>query len=492
MGKIGDLFVRLGLKSDDYKKGIDEAKKENQGFGSSLGKMKAGAIAVWAAIGTAVTKFTKDFIASTNASADAWEAKVNGMKAGWQSLLADIQNSNQSIWDVISNITDPKKRTQNLFRRMFKAEAAKQAAEEVTEAFDGKFELENSVRLQRLAVQQELNELYVTMRDTTMSAMDRKAAADRYKAILQPIVDAEIKMYGGMLETAISGWQKGLSNRSTEEVIEFFEHIGTEAEAMKEKFPDLYDIFQNYKNDELNQPIFDIIAAYKQANIEMSNIEKEMGRTMTSIKTQLGESRRIIDETLRDMSKDDYKVEIEIDFEVDEELDDIDEEIRKFLDDWSEKQRLNEMLENSLISSFSGVTQAITDAAMGIEGAGLEQVMAALMQPLANMCTQLGEMLIATGVGIEAFKTSLKSLDPAVALTAGITLVALGAALSSGIRALGTNSGASVATTSSAAASTPDGEIYTYDQEITVNVVGRIAGSDILLSGSKTQNKWNR
>ena len=43
MGKIGDIWVRLGLKKDGYTKGLNEAKKETQGFGASLGKMKAGA-----------------------------------------------------------------------------------------------------------------------------------------------------------------------------------------------------------------------------------------------------------------------------------------------------------------------------------------------------------------------------------------------------------------------------------------------------------------
>ena len=36
MGKIGDLFVRLGLKSDGFKKGMQDAKKETQSFGEKL------------------------------------------------------------------------------------------------------------------------------------------------------------------------------------------------------------------------------------------------------------------------------------------------------------------------------------------------------------------------------------------------------------------------------------------------------------------------
>ena len=55
MGKIGDLWVRLGLKSDDYKKGMRDAQKETSTFSGKLGKMKAGALAVWAAVGAAAS-----------------------------------------------------------------------------------------------------------------------------------------------------------------------------------------------------------------------------------------------------------------------------------------------------------------------------------------------------------------------------------------------------------------------------------------------------
>lgn len=49
MGMIADLFVKLGLKSDDFNKGLDKAKKETSSFGSAIGKiggMIAGAFAV--------------------------------------------------------------------------------------------------------------------------------------------------------------------------------------------------------------------------------------------------------------------------------------------------------------------------------------------------------------------------------------------------------------------------------------------------------------
>lgn len=49
MSLIADLFVKLGLKSDDYTKGLDKAKKDTNMFSSTIGKiggMIAGAFAV--------------------------------------------------------------------------------------------------------------------------------------------------------------------------------------------------------------------------------------------------------------------------------------------------------------------------------------------------------------------------------------------------------------------------------------------------------------
>jgi hypothetical protein len=98
-------------------------------------------------------------------------------------------------------------------------------------------------------------------------------------------------------------------------------------------------------------------------------------------------------------------------------------------------------------------------------------------------------MLIAQGLAIGAFKESLKSLQPGVAIAAGTALLAVGAALSSGIQAL---AGGPRGTTTEAGASTGRNDFETYEQEITINVVGEISGDKIVLVGEKTLNKWRR
>lgn len=154
---------------------------------------------------------------------------------------------------------------------------------------------------------------------------------------------------------------------------------------------------------------------------------------------------------------------------------------------------INNSINEAIAGSLVGATQAIIDCIAGIEGADASQVLAALLQPFASTMTQLGEMLILEGIGIEAFQESLTSLNPAVAIGAGVALVALGAALAAGISALGrTASGTTSATTSNAANSSSNRSFDTYEQEITVHVVGEIAGDKIVLAGQKTLNKWNR
>jgi hypothetical protein len=495
MGKIGDLFVRLGLKSDGFKKGMTDAKKETQSFGSKLGQMKAGALAVWAAIGTAVVKFSQDFISATNKIGDAWETQMRGMKAAYNSVLADFTNYKPDT----SSIRNFFKGELEWIKKTFgNAKESADAGKEAAKAFDAEFELTQSVTLQRKQIQHELNELYAIMRDTSKSNEIRKNAQERYKALLQPIADAEVAVYSNMLDAAITEWQAGTGlNRTRDEIVEFFSKIGIETEAMAAKFPDIYDVFNNRKGDKTNLPIFDIIGRYQDAANQMSNVEKEMARVTNAINADI---KRGLDAQVKEIAKaanEKLKLDLKLDLEIDtEELDwsALDAEIEAFANGWNEHcleiKALNDMLEQSFIDSFSGGTQALTDMLMGVEGADASQVMAAILQPMARTATQLGEMLIAEGLGIKAFKDSLKTLKPEVAFAAGATLIAVGAALSSGIKALGTSGG--TAGTTAAAGTTATSGTQTLEQEITVNVVGEISGDKIILAGQKTLNKWSR
>lgn len=151
---------------------------------------------------------------------------------------------------------------------------------------------------------------------------------------------------------------------------------------------------------------------------------------------------------------------------------------------------MNEMLEDSIIQATSGGMQAFTDMLFGIQGADASNILAALLQPFASTATQLGSLLMAEGLGIKAFKESLKTLNPAIAIGAGAALLALGAALGSAIKALGSSGAASAASggyTSGSSAATQN-----YAPELTIKIQGKLRGSDIVLSEENTKDKWNR
>lgn len=504
MGKIGDLLVRLGLKYDGFKKGIENAKQEVQNFGKKLSNMKAGAVAIWAAIGTAVVKFGQDFIGATNKMSDAFEASMAKMKAEYHAFLAAISNTNFGVDTSGSGnkITNAIKNEIQWWKRLIgTVKESGDAAKEAAQSFDQQFELVRSVNLQRRMIQGELNELEVKMRDTTLSPAARQAAADRYYQLLEPIAIAESKIYKDMLSKAVGAWSAGMGlDRTEAEILEFFANVGTQAEAMAAKFPDINDVFQNKKGDKQNDVIFQMYDQFLQSDNQLSDVKKKLGRTTNAIKAEIKRELDGIAAAVKEYGKEDLKLDLDLDMEigVDEvDMSEVDAYIEQFANDWNEKcleiKDLNDMLEQSFIESFGGATKALTDALFGIEGAGAEQVLAALLQPFARTATQLGEMLIAQGIGIKAFKESLKTLQPGVAIAAGAALIALGAALSSGIQALagGGGSGSTSASTSAAGTATGSG-IETYQQEITVNVVGEISGDKIILAGQKTLNKWSR
>jgi hypothetical protein len=488
VGKIGDLFVRLGLKSDDYKKGMNEAKKETQGFGNTLGKMKAGALAVWAAIGTAVIKFGQDFIGATNKIGDAWAATTANIKAQYHTLLAEMTNYKP---DFSSFRNFFKKEWKWIKETIFNAKEAGEAAAEATKAFDQEFELTQSIGIQRRAIQQELNELYAMMRDTTLSPGDRQAAADKYKALLQPIADAEIKVYGNMLDAAIDAWQAGTGlNRTKEDIIEFFKNVGTEAEAMAAKFPDINEVFNNKKGDKQNLVIYDVLGKFQDASNQISNVDRELARTTNSIKANIQRSLEGIADAVKQYGKEELNFDLEIDIEVDEEgMELADAMMQDFIgrlqDDQARIRDLNRMITDSFVQGFADSVQAITDAVFGIEGAGFEQALAAFVRPIANMMKQMGELFMAEGLA----ELQLISGTPAQKIAAGAALVAIGSAIASGLTKLsGAVGGAS---TAGASSSTAD-RVESYEQDITVHVVGTISGSDIVLAGQKTLNKWSR
>ena len=160
--------------------------------------------------------------------------------------------------------------------------------------------------------------------------------------------------------------------------------------------------------------------------------------------------------------------------------------IGRLQDDQARIRDLNRMITDSFVQGFADSVQAVTDAAFGIEGAGFEQALAAFVRPIANMMKQMGELFMAEGLA----ELQLISGTPDQKIAAGAALVAIGSAIASGLTKLSATVGG--ASAAGAASSTPTDRVETYEQDITIHVVGTISGNDIVLAGQKTLNKWSR
>ena len=546
MGKtIGDLWVKLGLKSGDYKKGMDNAKKETEGFKGSLGKMKAGALAVWAAIGAAVTKFAQDLIASTNRMGDAWAVFTSQSKAAWDTFLSAI-----SAWDF-----------KNFFDRMSQATTA---AAELAKALDSEFEADASIRLQRAAMAKENAALKVLWQDQTKSYDERIKAAQQYLDNVTPIYDQILAQAKRMEDAHLHDWLSGVGLADTEQVRKdlrtFLVEIGkpqnagmldtlstlstvtgqlegakkgsaTEKaltqrvaylrELLSEQFSmyetDLLKMFDAYTKMSGDKDMAPLIQAMERAgwadaqkNIDTAEIQSVMSglvkqQTAEAIKAAAEAAAKspeallkgAVDDIIANIDKDlealeDIEIELpEIDLS---NLEKSEGQLKQIVERLKTEQELAAMeaamYTDAIVASLSGGMQALTDMMFGLEGADASQLLAALLQPFADTAIRLGEMCLATGVGIESIETSLLSLQGAPAVAAGLSLIAIGSAMRSGIQALANRGGGSTASASvgdaGSSAATP------YMTELTIYVEGRLDGGDIVLSGKKTTDAWGR
>ena len=503
MGKISDIWVRLGLKKNEFDKGMDDAIKKTEKTGSKMSQMLTSVKAGWAAVGATIIAFGQQMISATNKVGDAWNNTIAGVQAGWQQMLANI--SNMEKMDFAKMFTQGWVGIGKFWKKAFKGtKEAAEAGVEMSKAFDAEFELENSLKIQRAKISGELADLQVEMRNTALSPEQRKAATERYRALLEPLYKAEIETRKNMLDEAVEAWLAGSGvTATTQEVADFFANYGIDPEGAAAANPELKRIYEERKGDKANQPIFDAITKLALAEGGLANELKLVNRTANIIDKAIADGQidiKALGASLLDDFADDLDIEdaLDVDRKVPEidksSLDKYEKDVDDFIANWQEQQaqisQLNGMLEDSLISSMSNGLQAITDMMMGVKDADAKAVLAAFIAPFGDMAKNMGAMIMSYGISMEAFKKAFT--NPYVAIAAGAGLMAIGAAISSGAQKLSQGSLSGGASTAYTGGSPSGADVASYESTLTVEVVGKISGSDILLAGQKTQNKWNR
>lgn len=142
-------------------------------------------------------------------------------------------------------------------------------------------------------------------------------------------------------------------------------------------------------------------------------------------------------------------------------------------------EKANEAIRDALVDGISNSIQYLADCFMGLEefnGAGL---LSALLTPLANVAVEMGEILIAQGIGVEACKKALESLNGYAAIAAGVALVTIGAAAKAGLRSAvnhATGGGYSTSVASSAYTSNASNP-SSFGREMEVKVTGTLTAN---------------
>lgn len=545
MGKIGDLWVKLKLKADEYRKGLDDAKGQTKTFSEGLKKLSTAAVAVWGMIGAAATKMALDFVKSSQTMGDAWDIAMTQISTRWQQIRAELNRG-------IANGG-----VKGFFKAFFSETTegqALEAGEALSQAKDAMTEIDYAFRINMQQTGEKLHELYLKMMNSALSASDREAAALDYRKTVEAIYAPRVKGLKDVMDKTvqqylvIGGMDK--SRYSTSQTIDLIKMMASDPEKVEKEYNDFYKGYQSI-GDTVSANLVATMEAYYNATNEMNSILKRADRTaqtmqstgldelikklgtagdaMTAFRTQVSEEAEVMsaDEEFQKMAdpyEDFAKSHAEIldrinhknqvfadlaqeafkeaaqavsDYAIEEQnsLDIADDTAQTALENLQKNQEraaeLNQSLSDAITAGLSDSVQAFTDMLVGLEGADASAILAALLQPFANTAKQLGEMLIVEGIGIKAFKESLKSLNPYVALAAGAALVALGAALSSGIKALGSSAGSSSAMSSGgSSAGTP--ETSTINTEMTIYVKGKISGRDILISGEKSKKYYDR
>lgn len=587
MSKIGDLFVRLGIKKDEFSRGIDDAKRETQGFGDSLKKMATAAKAAWLAVGAAVVKFASDTIQMTQKWGDRWRVEMAGMKAAYGTLVRQL-SSGEGFDNLFANIRES-------------VRLAKEAAASLDELFERRI----SYSYEEAETRKEIARLQLIMRDSSKSDKEREDAAkkiiketknlaDLKRDIAQQDADDQKKQLRGQtklnddqinflvkeynknreiikagrdyleerarLEGQLAAAQGRAANaRSGKDIVAANEKVAATKKALSDleastsqTVKDVGELTKKYDkgNDEL-------ISNLARAEVAVINVDEEMYHAQTRATALLGTLGKVsgggaskgnpeldaaarIAQRAEDAAKDEvqllsekydqekallekYHIDteelwreyvnnltdiviqemdlgldelaniepVEIDpvvLEVDPEIEDF---YKTFKEQFDKAEELSRQFNAAVVSGISDGCQEITDQLLGVRDINVGAIFQSLLGPLADLAIKQGEILVAQGIGVEACKKALRSLNGYAAIAAGFALLTVGAAAKSGLAALA-KGGTSTTTTSGYEGSAGSASTQNIETEMTIHVEGRISGSDIVLAGQKTVNAWNR
>lgn len=489
----------------DLLDGLDKLKEQGLSVGEALELTDKRAVAAFTTLveGTASARELRAALEEVNgavdkkaqAQIDNIKGSVELLKSAWEGFILGMQNSKGAIKRVLDLLTEALEKASLLFDGVRKQNYQRMYTAAATNVYKGGGKAEAEAYMQRelkakeaeLARLQALSKQTVSPFESTPTAAARNArskvggvqeqleamkdafaaVADQIKndsaVIVQTTTDAGKDAGDALLEALTQSLSRG---KVKDDMADFRAQVAEEAEAIAA--------------DDAFQKAADPLLEFEKTHSEVLDRLNEKQQTFADL----------VQESYAKAARAAYEYAQQEQESMDVAQDAADTAMANLEDSTQKAEELNNMLSDSIVSSISDSTQAFSDMLFGLDDADASAVLGALLQPFANMAKQLGEMLIVEGMGIAAFKESMKSLNPAVSIAAGAALIALSAALSSGIQALGRSGGSSAMSSSTgSSASTTNENIST---EMTIYVKGKLSGKDIVISGDNARNYYGR
>lgn len=548
MSKIGDVIVKMLLKSDDYEKGLARSKKSTQSFAQTITKGFTAAIGKVAALVGAIVGIAKalDSISKANqAFGDKWASFTSGLKGAWDEFTRAVASFDFS----------------HLFSRL---REASDAARDLYAAMDGMGEIMTSYNIASAEQAKHLAQLRVEMNNQNLSIDERIEKAQEYLRITKQLESMPLRglsrVSDATLQKVMTQMGYDFAGKTEEQIkaakkyyIDFFKWLGTEqgeywnnqgneiaglvmdlgtykgAQYIKkakregvEGYARLAVAYNKSVSDKDREALEKAIVEYLRADaafdestrrvqVLLNSLEYQRNKKEENVVTKVTNADEEVRKRVADMRANFQPLEKlpEIVGVVSTQMPDIisDEWLRrqqeqmekaqKFFEEMKEKsaavaQEFGNAVQNGIVSSIDMLTEAI-GSGEDIDGGA---VIKALLSPLADACISAGLLIISTGEAVEALRETLLAglaTGGYAAIVAGAALIAVGAAAKIGLAAIGSGqSKGSVASSSAAASASSGSTTQMIKSELTINVRGTIKGSDIVISGQRTVNSWGR
>lgn len=552
MGKIGDLWVKLGLKKDDFEKGLDQAERRLDDFSeggggvkSVLGKLKGAWVAYAAAIVASLAKAYVKMKLDTNKFGDTFKSTTEGLKNAWKSFTTALLNF---------DFKDLANRIKSAFK----------AGKEGYDAADMEDEWNRSIEIRKHQLKDQLDALRATAKNEKLTLDERIDAQRKYNEIVAKLAldeknarvrsaNAEVDLfltknggkttaaYRNALPTLFSDIvpdkdllnilaKRGNGRYLTEDeqatALKAIKRNGYD-DATVEALIKLSAIYQNASNEDLDK-VFSSIQKGMEAKESYDAMIQQLGDMADSITKKPDNSRsprapkekepklktvkfrkdnfRFVDmsKELKEFNRELEREEQQLDKEIQEIRIDLSElaspvdwasNFQEYSDWIMEMAEVTEdaskQIKDALINGFADGIQTLMDGLMKVEQFDAKHVLAALLTPMADTCITIGKEVLGVGLAIDAFKESIKSMNPYVAIAAGTALIAIGTAAKAAIQSSlnGSGGGGSAASSASSGSSSPD---WLRDTELHIVVDTYATGSTIESVVNSERRKNNR